>query len=98
MILDKAEYKELQDKYVHCINYESDDIDDPIDPFMYVDSNGDNCLHIAAYSSDLRAIELLIKGGIDINSLGDMEQTALAYAKRKGDEEVVNFLIQNGAK
>jgi len=98
MKLSKAELGELEKIFDYCINYDSDDFDAPIDPLSYIDSNGDNCLHIAAFRSDLRAVELLLKGGVNVNSLGDMEQTALDYAKRKASAEVVNCLLKNGGK
>jgi len=98
MTLNKEEIEELSKTFEHCINYESDEFDAPIDPLSYVDSNGDSCLHLAAFRSDLRTIKLLLKGGININSLGDMGQTALDYANRKASVDVVNFLIENGAQ
>jgi ankyrin repeat protein len=95
--LDDTEIREIQQKYSHLINYESDDIDFPISPARYVDSNGDHLLHIAARIGDLRTVDLLINAGMDVNLVGDMGCTALHYAKLKKHPEVAEFLISNGA-
>jgi ankyrin repeat protein len=94
MKLTDAEISELQHKYRHLINYESDDPDEPIDPLTYVDSNGDSLLHIAAQLGDLRTVELLLKAGVDVNRIGDMGSTALHYAKTK---DVADLLRAYGA-
>jgi ankyrin repeat protein len=94
MSLHEAEVRELQEKYSHLTNYESDDPEDPIDPMEYRDSNGDALLHIAAQSGDGRTIDLLLKAGVDVNLVGDMGNTALHYAKT---EDVFNLLLIHGA-
>ncbi|MDP2206172.1 MAG: ankyrin repeat domain-containing protein [Alphaproteobacteria bacterium] len=97
MSLTKAEIDELQRKYADLINYESNDPCDPIDPLTYIEPGGDHLLHIAAFRGDLRAVELLVKAGIDVNRLGDMGYTPLHYAKMKGNDDVVEFLLSHGA-
>jgi ankyrin repeat protein len=97
MTLKPSEIAEIQKRYYYLTNYESDDPGAPIDPPTYVDSNGDSLLHIASAAGDLRTVELLINAGVHIDLLGDMDNTALHYAKRKGHEEVARFLIDHGA-
>jgi ankyrin repeat protein len=95
--LKPDQVREIQERYRHLINYESENPEEPIDPGNYVDSNGDHLLHIAAYLGDLRTVSLLVNAGVDIDLLGDMENTALHCAKRKGHEDVAKFLIDHGA-
>lgn len=94
MSLSEADVRELQKKYSHLVNYESEDPDDPIDPLTYVDSNGDALLHIAAQVGDLRTVELLLRAGVDVNLVGDMGNTALHYAK---SDDIASLLVAHGA-
>lgn len=95
--LTESEISEIRTKYYYLVNYTSEDPNAPIDPANYVDSNGDNLLHIAAQLWDLKTIETLLGGGLDVNQTGDMGCTALHYARMKGREEVANFLLKHGA-
>lgn len=95
--LTEAELNELGSYFSDLINYESEDPEDPINPITYRDSGGDTCLHFAVLRENLRAMQLLIKAGIDVNVKGDMERTPLQYALHKGNKEIIDFLIQNGA-
>jgi ankyrin repeat protein len=79
----------------HLINYESEDPCDEIDPVSYVAPDGDTCLHSAAFRGELRAVELLVKAGLDVNRPGDMEMTPLHCADTP---EIVAFLLANGAR
>lgn len=97
MNLGEAEIDELQKKYYYLTNYQSENVDDPIDPLTYVDSNGDYLLHIAARLGDLRTVELLLNAGVHVNQLGDMGNTALHYAKKKNKEDVYKLLLAHGA-
>jgi ankyrin repeat protein len=97
MKLSEEEVKELQIKYYYLTNYQSENIDDPIEPLTYVDSNGDNLLHIATCLGDLKTVELLLKAGLDVNQLGDMGCTALHYAKIKNKNNVYDLLLSHGA-
>ena len=94
--LTDSELDELQQLFYsyHLINYEGDDPCAPIDPLTYVAPDGDTSLHIAAFKGDLRAVELLVKAGLDLNRQGDMELTPLHYASTP---EVIEFLISKGA-
>lgn len=94
MTLSDNEIREIQEKYSYLINYDAEDPECPIDPLSYVDSNGDTLLHIAAQQNDLRTIELLLKGGVNVNAIGDMGCTALHFAKSK---EVIDLLVTHGA-
>ncbi len=95
--LTSDEIAELQQRYSYLMNYSGDDPNAPIDPLTYTDSNGDQLLHIAAQRGDLRTVELLVRAGVDVDKLGDMECTALHYAKLKGHENVAKFLLAHGA-
>jgi len=89
--------KELQEKFSDLINYEADDPLEMIDPITYCTPEGESCLHIAAIRGDIRAVELLIKAGLDINKPGDMGNTPLHYANKFGHRDVADFLIRQGA-
>lgn len=97
MKLDQDVVAELQKKYDYLINYESDDPSAPIDPLTYVDSNGDNLLHIAAQLGDVRTMGLLLDAGLDVDLPGDMESTALHYAYKSKSPDAVKFLLDRGA-
>lgn len=87
----------LKNIFSDLINYEEEDPLAPIDPFSYKTPEGDSCLHIAAMRGDSRAISLLLDGGIDINSIGDMGNTALHYSSRMRHRDVFDLLISRGA-
>jgi ankyrin repeat protein len=92
--LSKSEIQELVAAFADMLNYVSEDPSDPIDPLTYISPDNDNCLHIAAQRGNLRAVELLVKAGLDVNAPGDMGYTALHYAT---DPKVVAFLLSHGA-
>jgi ankyrin repeat protein len=92
--LSPSEYAELQSAFADLMNYESDDPMAPIEPLTYVAPDGDTCLHVAAHRGNLRAVELLVKAGVDVNRPGDMGSTPLHYAST---QEVASFLIGSGA-
>ena len=96
-LLSAAELEELRDIIYpwHLINYESEDPCDEVDPVTYVAPDGDTCLHSAAFRGELRAVELLVKAGLDVNQPGDMGKTPLHYADTP---EIVAFLLANGAR
>ena len=94
MELSTVEMDELIEEFKDLTNYESEDPCEPIDPLTYVDPDGDTCLHVAAFRGNLRAVELLIKAGLDVNRQGDMGYTPLHYAKT---QSVINCLLENGA-
>lgn len=97
MKLSDETVKELQNKYDYLINYESCDPTAPIDPITYVDSGGDNLVHIAAQVGDINTIKLLLAAGVDVNKKGDMGFTALHYAYDSKHMDVVTFLLSVGA-
>jgi len=49
---------------------------------------GDTPLHVMTWRSDRHAVKLLIEAGADIDAIGDMSETPLHIATRKGDEEI----------
>ncbi len=97
MELNEDELKELKEAFNDLIDYESDDPTSPIDPITYVSPEGDNCLHIGALRGNYRAVELLLKAGLDVNQVGDMGCTALHYSNMRGHNNINELLIENGA-
>jgi ankyrin repeat protein len=97
MKLNDEAIAELQKKYDYLINYDSSDPTDPIDPLTYVDSNGDNLMHIATQLEDVDTIILLAGAGMNINQKGDMGFTALHYAYAGKHARVVELLLAHGA-
>ena len=95
--LTNTELKELTLIFSDLINYDSDDPTAPINPLTYRDSGGDSCIHIAAHQGNRRAVELLLKAGIDVNLLGDMGCTPLHYASMKGHKDIIQLLMKHGA-
>jgi ankyrin repeat protein len=65
-----------------------------IEPLTYRAPGGDTCLHMAALQGNLRAVQLLVQAGLNINDQGQMGYTPLHYASTP---EVVAFLLQNGS-
>ena len=65
-------------------------------PLTYQSTCGDNCLHVAAWRSDLVAVQLLVKGGVDINAEGDNGYTPLDCALTKSSGDIVSYLIEHG--
>ena len=93
-LLSQPELAELKVEFADLLNYESDDPCTPIDPLTYRSPESDTCLHIAALRGNLRAVELLVKAGLDVNKQGDMGYTPLHYASTP---EVIAFLLAHGA-
>ena len=87
----------IQQKYDYLINYSSDDPNAPIDPLGYVDSNGDNLVHIAAQLGDVDTISFLVDAGMDVNIQGDLGSTALHSAYDSGHRGAAEFLLAHGA-
>jgi ankyrin repeat protein len=95
--LSIEEIQELNKAFADLLNYDSDDPTDLIEPITYRAPDGDTCLHIAAVRNDLRAAELLLKAGVDVNSQGDMGYTPLHHAVRKKQTAMVELLMSHGA-
>lgn len=63
-----------------------------------LDSNGHTCLHTAAFHDDNEElIRLLIEHGADVNARVEGRETALSLAIKQGNNNVAEFLRQNGA-
>lgn len=97
MNLNDVAVLQLQEKYSHLTNFESNDPNAPIDPISYRDAGGDNLMHIAARLGDLNTIKLLVGAGMNINEEGEMGFTALHNAYQYKHVEVVDFLLTHGA-
>lgn len=62
------------------------------------DALGNQALHIAAYQGNLEVISQLIEQGADVNAENNNHITALDLAASNGDEDLVMFLLEKGAK
>jgi ankyrin repeat protein len=93
-MLSADERTELAEAFAHVLNYGSADPTEQIDPLTYVAPDGDTCLHITAFGGNLRAVQLLIREGLNVNAKGDMGYTPLQYATTP---EIVQFLLSSGA-
>lgn len=58
---------------------------------------GDTPLHIAAINEDLKAIELLLDEGADLNARGEGGMTSLHYAVQMEKMEAIQLLLEHGA-
>ena len=95
--ISDSEYNELLEFFASQLNYEADDLHSPIEPLTYKNPEGDSCLHIAAHTGNYRAVEILLKAGLDVNQTGDMGSTALHYANMKNNDDIIKLLIDHGA-
>ncbi|QSI33305.1 ankyrin repeat domain-containing protein [Variovorax sp. RKNM96] len=93
-LLSELEPEELRREFKDVLNYDADDVCDPIDPLTYIAPDGDTWLHIAAHRGNLRAVQMLVKAGLVPDRQGDMGYAALHYASTP---EVVEFLLGCGA-
>ena len=59
--------------------------------------NGETPLGLAAKYS-LKAVKMLVDKGADVNAKYDPGFTALHWARKTGQKEVVKFLLEKGAK
>lgn len=61
-------------------------------------NNDETLLHVAAISGHINVAKLLISSGIDPNVSNLMLETPLHYAAKNNQMEMLDFLIENGAK
>lgn len=57
---------------------------------------GNTALHRAVFTSNRRAVELLLRAGANPNLPGWMGQTALHIAQERGDPEILRLLADGG--
>lgn len=88
---------EIQARLSDVLNYDTEDPMTPIDPISYRTPEGDSCLHLACVRGDIKAAEILIGLGLDVNSAGDLGNTPLHYAKTYGYSELADLLVRHGA-
>jgi len=55
-------------------------------------------LFLAAYNGNKEIVEILISGGADVNVKNNDGKTPLTIAGEEGYTEIVNLLLENGAK
>jgi len=70
---------------------------DPVTPFSQTKS-GDNPLHYAVIGGNLRAVQLLIEAGADVNSPGEYGEKPLQLANDFKRTEIALALADAGAK
>ena len=58
---------------------------------------GDCLIHVAAYHLELDDIQLLVNHGANVNASGDIGLTALHLASARGHEQIVAYLLSEGA-
>lgn len=87
----------LRIAFEDLMNYEAENLDDPIDPLTYRTPEGDTCLHIAAHRGDLEAIRILVASGMNLDIKGDMGSTPLHVACLAKNSEAANLLVSLGA-
>lgn len=95
--LTNDELAELRQIFRDLTNYDSNDPTEPIDPLTWQEADGENCLHYAARWGNSRAVELLLKAGLDVNEQGDTGYTALHYARHYKHDDVAELLLEHGA-
>lgn len=60
-------------------------------------TDGDNALHCVVRWNDVPAAKALLEAGIDVNKAGDLGYTPLHEACMRGNQEMVQLLINHGA-
>ena len=58
---------------------------------------GDTPLHIAALNGNLRAVELLLREGVEFNARGEGGMTPLHYAVQMEQVEAIKILLEHDA-
>jgi ankyrin repeat protein len=59
---------------------------------------GDYPIHAVAGWADKEGVEILLKHGADINSIGDRGETPIYSALKPGNEEFLRVMIDHGAR
>lgn len=65
--------------------------------FNMVDSNGDNVVHLAVRMNRLDMLKRLVEAGADVNIINKMHQPAIEIAFDNTNEEILRYLLKNGA-
>lgn len=71
-------------------------LENGVDPDMS-NQDGNSLLMIAAYSGNLEALSVLIKHHADVNKLNNRQQSPLAGAIFKKEDEIIDRLLSAGA-
>ena len=64
--------------------------------FVFKDKDGDRAVHHAAFGDEAAVIELLHRGGGDLNARNKRRQTPLHIGVNKGHVGVVKVLLELG--
>ncbi|XP_076313475.1 uncharacterized protein LOC143226422 [Tachypleus tridentatus] len=59
--------------------------------------NDNTAIHKATANGHLWCLNLILKGGFDINAMNEERQTPLHIAVTLGNKEIINHLLKNGA-
>jgi len=62
------------------------------------DYDGRTALHLAAAEGHLRFVTLLVGSGVNVNPIDRWGCTPIQDARRQGHEQIVQYLLRNGAK
>ena len=69
-----------------------------VDLITAVDVEGNNMLHIAAWSGNLVAAKYWLANGADINALNNQDESPLYVALESGSTKVADFYLSKGAQ
>ena len=62
-----------------------------------VDAYNDPALNVAAFNGNLEFTKMLVEAGAELNVVGYGGRTAVAHAKNRNHQEVVDYLLSVGA-
>lgn len=103
MKITQSEYDKLVSYFEGFYEYDDNGDEIPINPLSFRDVDGDTSLHIACRRGDLWAIQLLVRGGVDVNAIGGMDMTPLHAVHRSkivsntNRAAIERYLVNNGA-
>lgn len=63
----------------------------------FIDHDGNTALVYSCMLGNLESVKIFIKESVDINHKNNENKSALDYAKEKNKEDIVKYLLKNGA-